>query len=106
MRFGLDEGGCCLNLRREQAALPDLDPLITSTKTLASLAVPDFFLTALLPSFHACSPRNCFRITGGGFLNVASFILRDLGKRAASEDRCRRDFCDVLFCGVVVLVLD
>ena len=58
----------------------------TSSKTLASLAVPDFLLAALLPSLHARPSRNFLRVTGRSFLNVAPFVLCDLGQRTTSED--------------------
>src|SRR5882672_990191 len=80
--------------------------LRTSTKTLATLAVPNLFLATLLAAFDARSMGNLLRIAGRGLLDIAAFVFGNLGQGPASQNRGRRYLSDFFFGCVVVPMLN
>jgi len=47
------------------------------------VAAPDFGFGAFLTALDACAAWDFFRVAGGGFFDVATFVFRNLGERTS-----------------------
>src|SRR2546430_16438283 len=63
-------------------------------RDISQLVRPNFFLRTFLATVNTPAPPNRFRITGGGFLDVAPFAFGNLTHRAFGYPCARSSFAN------------